>query len=141
MLYRVAGLIVGVLLLGLAKDCYTENKAFRLHGQKALIEPIDKYTVTTTTRTSKRTGKVVSETKKNEVDAYFMTADNRRVHITRTMPVDVADRLIRGQPVEITYVSNSPDKIRYDPEPASTGAALVSALLIMAFSLFFRRGE
>ncbi len=126
------------MLFSIAWQGHAENKAFRLYGQKARIEPVDKYIISTTTRTTKGTGWVLSELKEKSVDAYFYTVENKRVKLTTNIPPAVVNRLINGEIVEITYVSNNTSLVRFDNHNANPGAAAVIGTIVFICSLLLR---
>jgi hypothetical protein len=135
MLYRLLGICFAIGMFFSAWEGHVENKAFQLYGQKAYIEPIDKYIVKTETYKSKQAGGADSVVKSNIIDAYFRTVDNHRVKIISKIPQEVVSRVINGENVQITYVSNDPTMVRFDNQSANTASLGVIGIVILFFSL------
>lgn len=139
MLVRIFGILCALGMFHLSWQCYGENKAFRLYGQKAQIEPIDHYTETTKTHKTKRLGIETGKSTTRKVDAFFFTKADELVEVDN-VPREIVDRLIGGGVVEITYLSNNPQKIRYNDQPANTGMAALVGLVMLIASLFPKLG-
>lgn len=134
---------IGMLLL--SRECYVENKAFRLYGQKAQLAPVDKYIEKTTTYKRKKESPFFDNTpreyKSKSVLTYFVTADNERIEVSSGIPSSIVEKMISGEEVVITYVSNNPKLIRYDDHTANTTGAAITGIVFLLASLFrWRRG-
>ncbi|MDQ8037292.1 MAG: hypothetical protein REI12_07715 [Pedobacter sp.] len=141
MLYRIFGILFGVFLLFLSWKGYEENQAFQLYGQNTYLEPISKYIEKTTTYTHKSEllGKSSQSYKENMVEAYFVTDTNVRVKISGSIPKEVIEKLIRQEPVEITYLTNDSSKVRFGSRGPRVIEGAVAGIILLALSLFSLR--
>ena len=140
-IFRILGVCLAVWILSLSWSTFLDNRAFKKYGQRAYVEPVKEYTVTTTTFKSKKTGETTSEYKKNSVEAYFTTADNERVKIARAIPQAVVEQLIAGETVQLTYLPDRPQKVRFDGEVGRPGLGTLTAAVLLFVSIRVRRRE
>lgn len=132
-------------MFALSWSCYVENRAFRLYGMKAQLAPIDSYIEKTTVFKRKKESPFFDNTSKEYkskgISTYFMTKNNERIEISSNVPSFVVERMISGQDVFVTYVSNNPQLVRYDDHTASTTGAAITGIFFLLASFFrWRKG-
>ena len=139
MLIRIACFLAAIGMFFMSWECHVENKAFRLYGLRAQLAPIDQYTETTTVYKKKNGIPFVDsprEYKSKDISTYFMTEKNERVEVSFNVPPSVIERMISGQDVFVTYVSNNPKLVRYDDHTANTVGAAITGIVFLLASLF-----
>ena len=72
---RACGILFSLIAFVAAWNGFAENRRFSNHGQRVLVEPIEKYTETTTTK--KKLGVTVGESKSQSAQMFFTTLDKR----------------------------------------------------------------
>ena len=130
--------MVALLSIGGVKG-FAENRNFEAHAQKALVEPIQQYKETTTTK--KKLFVTISESKSYSSEIHFTTADNRRIRIKKGMPQEVLERFRRGEEVFIEYLPEDPTSTRFPGEGPSPFLALFLALAVLGVARFFWKRE
>ena len=140
MLIRIFCFLAAIGMFALSWGCYVENKAFRLYGVKAQLAPIDSYIEKTTVYKRKKESPFFDNTpkeyKSKGISTYFVTANNERIEVSSNVPPSIIERMISGQDVFITYVSNNPKLVRYDDHTASTMGAAITGIVFLLASLF-----
>ena len=116
---------------------FLENQQFRNHGQKVLVEPIEKYTEKTTTR--KKLGIEVGQSKSHTAEIFFTTLDNKRLRLNRHIPDDVLQTLLSGGDVYIEYLPDAPSTTRFVGHSSSPVRSALLGLSTAAVTWFLWR--
>jgi hypothetical protein len=116
---------------------FVENRQFRNHGQKALVEPIGEYTETTTTRT--QLGIEVGQSKSHSAALFFTTLDKQRLRVNRHIPDDVLNTFLSGGDVCIEYLPDAPSTTRFLGHSSSPVLSALLGLLTVAVTWLFWR--
>jgi len=96
-LYKVLGVIAGLVFLGFGFQERSELSNIKKHGEKSVVEPISGY------QEFKQSG---SSTYTAEF--HFTTADGRQMVVKRSFPEEVLEDFKAGRPVEIFYMPRDP---------------------------------
>jgi hypothetical protein len=116
---------------------FVENQQFKSHGQKALIEPLEGYTETTTTK--KKLGITISEYKSHSAELFFLTQDKQRIKVNKVIPDELLKQFLAGEAVYIEYLPESPTLTRFPGQSLSPFLAAVLGLLSLAITYFLWR--
>ena len=127
--FAVAGILLSLAGFSAAWDRYRDSSEFQHDGQKAVVEPVSEYTLEKTTY-SDGTSK-----SKYVVEARFVTADGRNITASRILPEELAVKLINGGKVELTYLSNQPEKVRFEGESTKKNDGGLVAIVLLLISL------
>jgi len=124
-LYKILGVIVGLVFLGFGYQERSELSNVKKHGERAVVEPISGY------QQFKQSG---SSTYTAEF--HFTTADGRPIVMKHSFPEEVLEDFQAGRPVEIFYMPTNPYEFVFARDEASwtlvgigAGIAVVALLL------------
>jgi hypothetical protein len=129
-------LMAALLLIGAVRG-FAENRRFSDHAQKALAEPIQQYTETTTVK--KKLFVKISESKSYASKIYFTTADNRRIEVNKNLSEELLELFRDGEKVFIEYLPEDPTMTRFPGEGPRPFLSLLLALAVLGVAYFFWR--
>lgn len=134
---RLCAIILSLTLFYAAWDGLAENRAFVARGARALVEPPDGYTVTTTTTTN--LGVKVNESARNSARVAFTTRDGRRITVNRVLPDEVLAAFRSGSEVFVEYLAEEPTTTRFVGHASRPLFPALVGLLVMALTTIFWR--
>lgn len=126
-----------LIIIGLVFSIFTyknmrDERALEERGKTAVVQPLEEYTK----KTKKKSGSV-----SYEADLRFETEAGQTITVTRTLPVDLLNRILTGQNVEVLYLPDSPRVVRFGHEGKATAGEIAFGLVFIAIGIFlFRRG-
>jgi hypothetical protein len=131
-------LMVALFLVGAVRG-FAENRRFSGHALKAVVEPIEQYTETTTTK--RKLFVKISETKSYSSKIFFTTADNRRIGVNKNLSEELLERFRNGEKVFIQYLPEDPTLTRFPGEGPSPFWSLVLAFAVVGVARFYWKRE
>lgn len=134
---RICAIILSLTLFYAAGDGLAENRAFGAQGVRALVEPPEGYTVTTTTTTN--LGVKVNQSARNSAKVSFTTRDGRRITVNRVLPDEVLAAFRSGSEVFIEYLAEEPTTTRFRGHASRPLFPALLGLLVVALTSFFWR--
>lgn len=142
---RIFCILTALSMFSLTWKGYNENKAFRLYSQKAQLTPVDRYTEKITISKPKKDSPFFDNTpkvyKKKSISTYFITSNNERIEVSSDIPPLIVEKMINGEDVVVTYVSNNPKLVRYDDRTINTPGAAITGIVFLLASFFRWRRE
>lgn len=134
---RICAIILSLTLFYASWDGLAENRAFDAQGARALVEPPEGYTVTTTTTTN--LGVKVGESERNSAKVAFTTRDGRRITVNRVLPDEVLAAFRAGSEVFVEYLAEEPTTTRFLGHASRPLLPALLGLLVVALTWFFWR--
>lgn len=132
---RMCAIIFTLAMFFGAWSGFVENQQFKNHGQKALIEPIEGYFETNTTK--KKLGITISKYKSYSAELFFLTRDKQRIKVIKVIPDELLKQFLAGEAVYIEYLPESPTLTRLPGQSSSPLLLIAFGLLTFAITYFF----
>jgi hypothetical protein len=132
---RVCALMITGMLLVASWNGAVENDRFDKVGERALIEPFEEYTETTTVNTKLgiETGRSTSKSAKLR----FTTQGGQEITVNRNLPDDVFAKFASGEPVYMEYLPDSPATTRFEGRTARPFLLALLGLVAGCGTYFF----
>ena len=134
---RSCAIILSLTLFYAAWDGLAENRTFVDQGVRALVEPPEGYTVTTTTTTN--LGVKVNESARNSAKVSFTTREGRRITVNRVLPDEVLAAFRSGAEVFVEYLAEEPTTTRFLGHASRPLFPALLGLLVMVLTKLFWR--
>ncbi len=113
-----------------AWNAWQTNQAFSARGQQALVEPMEEYTETITTR--KKLLIKIGESTSHSAELAFTTASGQRIGVNMSLPDDILARFLDAEDVHMEYLPEAPEQARFAGETSSPITLALSGLAALA---------
>ena len=132
---RICAIVLALTLFTASWSGLAENRAFRAHGARARVDPIEKYTVAVTTRTN--LGVTVEQSRRKSAKISFTTRDRQRVTVNRVLPEEVLAAFRSGADVFIDYLPADPTTTRVPGHESRPLVVASLGVLVVALTWVF----
>jgi hypothetical protein len=135
---RICALLMCAIGLFATVNNFKTDRAFADHGKRALAEPPEGYTVTTTTK--KKLGITMSESQEKSAHVTFITESGDFATMNRKLPDEILAKFEAGEPVYVEYLPENLELARYEGQGVSwTGSLFFTLLICGATALFWKK--